>query len=657
MQIGTSTCKLLAELFTAVATEEIAVEEERLELADRSTFIPAQMFCRIDKFSSGEIELNDILDFCEENGLNCTPREAELVISQFDENGNLKLSYDEFLQFVLPTTNERLRVMAEERTVPHGHPRERQLHPSLEDRMTRLFSKEIDFQRITERIRIDLQERYDFSLKGAFDQVDTSSPQGFIDRNEIRNFVEKHLKFLSEAELDAIIRRCDTDADEVLSYIEFSELIRGIRPELSSKKSFKRREEFVDPTPVPNEKDIIHPDTHSNQKSFREYDRKHQPYSPARYSKPYNPTRDPQPYSPSRVHSHTYYSEAKPHFETFQHQYSPTRICNPPERFSNSVHNYSTHKETTRISQQESGLPREYLIHRNHSPVREEIKQYSPKIQTAIKYSSRGCSPMKRSPSKIITTDTYKNHGRIESHTTVERMKDSPMKGCEEEEFALCLQELIKQEAELEKSKQMLAHRRDFTLHDAFKIFDLSFLGKISTLEIKEVYDQYGIPISIEDARLFMSRFDRNRDEQLTFEEFVDIFLPIDGVFATSLDLRTRKYPDGYYQIPEIQDSITRNNFAFVLRLTIEVERKAESIRQQNSFRPLFNRSDAFQAINSSGSYITKEDFSELLSKHRFYATNKELNYLMDRFDKNKDERVSYGEFIDEITPHSPQKY
>lgn len=203
----------------------------------------------------------------------------------------------------------------------------------------------------------------------------------------------------------------------------------------------------------------------------------------------------------------------------------------------------------------------------------------------------------------------------------------------------------------------MLAHRRDFTLHDAFKIFDLSLLGRISTLDIKEIYEKHGMYTSIEDARLIMSRFDRNHDEALTFEEFIDMFVPVDSVFSTSLDLRTRKYPNGYYRIPEIEDSITRNNFAYVLRLTIEVERQAESIRQRTSFRPLFNKSEAFEAINSSGSFIKKADFSEFLSKHRFFATENELSLLMDRFDKTKDERVSYGEFIDEITPHSPQKY
>ncbi len=34
----------------------------------------------------------------------------------------------------------------------------------------------------------------------------------------------------------------------------------------------------------------------------------------------------------------------------------------------------------------------------------------------------------------------------------------------------------------------------------------------------------------------------------------------------------------------------------------------------------------------------------------------KELDSLVDKFDKNKDGKISYGEFIDEMMPKSPAK-
>ena len=95
-----------------------------------------------------------------------------------------------------------------------------------------------------------------------------------------------------------------------------------------------------------------------------------------------------------------------------------------------------------------------------------------------------------------------------------------------------------------------------------------------------------------------------------------------------------------------------------MLVLNVKVENHAEGIRQKHHSRPLFNRLDAFEALNKFGDcFVTKEDFSRLLANHRFYATEGELNTLVDRFDKNKDGRVTFGEFVDEITPHSPQRF
>jgi len=81
---------------------------------------------------------------------------------------------------VLPTTNETLRLLSSHRIEEEERPRERQLIQSVEDGLIRIILKEIDFQRCTEAIKLDLKERVDFSVKGAFDLVDTSAPFGKI---------------------------------------------------------------------------------------------------------------------------------------------------------------------------------------------------------------------------------------------------------------------------------------------------------------------------------------------------------------------------------------------------------------------------------------------------------------------------------------------
>lgn len=108
---------------------------------------------------------------------------------------------------ILPTTNETLRMMATTRTQNDNKPREQKLHSSVEKALTILILKELDFQRRVEALRTDLSDRYDFTVKGAFSILDNKEPAGKLDRSKIRQFVEEHWKWLSEAELDAIIRR------------------------------------------------------------------------------------------------------------------------------------------------------------------------------------------------------------------------------------------------------------------------------------------------------------------------------------------------------------------------------------------------------------------------------------------------------------------
>ncbi len=67
---------------------------------------------------------------------------------------------------------------------------------------------------------------------------------------------------------------------------------------------------------------------------------------------------------------------------------------------------------------------------------------------------------------------------------------------------------------------------------------------------------------------------------------------------------------------------------------------------------------EAFSALdNYNSNFVTKDQFSHLLAGHRFWATENELQTLVDRFDKNKDGRVSSSEFVKEMTPTSPSRF
>jgi len=94
------------------------------------------------------------------------------------------------------------------------------------------------------------------------------------------------------------------------------------------------------------------------------------------------------------------------------------------------------------------------------------------------------------------------------------------------------------------------------------------------------------------------------------------------------------------------------------LNKVISNEASSESIRQRLNRRPLFNLWEAFKALDrDNNGFISSFEFKNMLIDNGFFPSQKEISSLVDRYDKNQDGKVSYSEFIQEITPKSPQKY
>lgn len=109
--------------------------------------------------------------------------------------------------------------------------------------------------------------------------------------------------------------------------------------------------------------------------------------------------------------------------------------------------------------------------------------------------------------------------------------------------------------------------------------------------------------------------------------------------------------------LSDIFTGYTVELFRKVLNKSIENEFHSEKLRQRLSRRPLFDNFEAFEALDiDKNGFVSKYEFRELLANHGFYATQKELDSLMNRYDQNEDGKVSYTEFVREITPKSPEK-
>jgi Ca2+-binding EF-hand superfamily protein len=191
--------------------------------------------------------------------------------------------------------------------------------------------------------------------------------------------------------------------------------------------------------------------------------------------------------------------------------------------------------------------------------------------------------------------------------------------------------------------------KHDFNLFDAFTFFDKYNSGYLYKIDIKQGLDKLGIYGPRHEIDLWFKRHDSNGDGKLRFSEFSDAFTPTDKIYADLLNNRRSsgaRYPEDAFSFS------TRLEFANCLRKMLRNEGFAEDLRQSIQRRPLFRVSEAFEAIDvDNNGFLTKQEFGKLLEEHRFYATNKELDLLMSKYDKDRDGRVSYSEFFSETSP------
>ena len=59
---------------------------------------------------------------------------------------------------------------------------------------------------------------------------------------------------------------------------------------------------------------------------------------------------------------------------------------------------------------------------------------------------------------------------------------------------------------------------------------------------------------------------------------------------------------------------------------------------------------------NKRDGQLDKEEIKELLIKFKMYVSEIEICALIDRYDRSRDGRISYSEFVEETVPKTAKK-
>ena len=603
--ISFETERKLAEVLLKISYSERLAEESRFVLSSHEAFDPFSTFKAADRLGIGCFSTTELLAILDKNHFYCTNEEAYLTIKQYDTNQQGKLTIEEFFQLVLPSTCSALRNIAQSRKGVYC--------AEVDHLFVKLLQSEITYHRVSEAAKKTLVLQNDFSILECFRSVDIRN-KGYIDRSGLMDFLRRH-KSVNEVDVDSIFRRLDNDGDDLLTYEEFvedlmpSQVYGAGSGQMGSSRSSGR----FDP-----------------QGSFYQA-------SSLRTSSPIKQT------------------ASSINFTKMGYRTSPVRTSTlQNSTFASSMRSSSKspRRGGSPLKSLRKGLKRPEDEVREKSPVRNSTLNVPSRTFNQSSFSpQRKNSPLRRS-SPVKKNESFLKSSRTNWIKPSIRPNEAVV---EETELVHWFQEEIKICRDVEKKKNELALRHDFNLIDAFRLFDKNDFGSISLADFEDTFKFFNFSAPRDEIYLLLKHYSLNG--RLNFSEFSELMSPKQIEYARILRNRSPNSTE-YLDNLNLFSSETLNLILDTFRLILDAESLAERVRQKLTRMPDFSLHQAFTSIDKDrNGFITIDEFQNILHTHGIFASSKDLQNLLSKYDKNRDGKVSYSDFVDEITPKSPRRF
>lgn len=235
--LTSQTLHLLADFLGIFAASESEIESQRLKLAQVEEFDPHSSFQIIDRLTSGYITSTDIATFLQRYHIRCSETQISAFIEAFDSGSNSKLTYSDFLDAVLPSTNFILRQVAARRHTYIEALGKKSLLNDADQQLANLLQLEISYYDKINAIRQSLVKSSDWDVHLAFCNISTDRAPS-VDQKNLLEFFKKHIDFaLSIDKLIPFFRRYDQDNDGKINFIEFQAIFLSKSPKKTQQSS------------------------------------------------------------------------------------------------------------------------------------------------------------------------------------------------------------------------------------------------------------------------------------------------------------------------------------------------------------------------------------------------------------------------------------
>ena len=203
---------------------------------------------------------------------------------------------------------------------------------------------------------------------------------------------------------------------------------------------------------------------------------------------------------------------------------------------------------------------------------------------------------------------------------------------------------LLKGENKIENIKIDLSKIPDFSVEDAFRIFEKNGRGFLDREDIKYGLSVLNIYPSDYNLDLFIKRFDSQKKGFISYEDFYDMVVPFEKDFRLNMNKRIPKS-----NCPQSFLGKEINNMLNCLfKYLIDFENKANIEKKSLSI----NYKDVFNELDTERQgYFNFDNFYDYLKGYDLIEENINPDLLYIRLDKNRNGIIDLEEFEEEMKP------
>ena len=186
---------------------------------------------------------------------------------------------------------------------------------------------------------------------------------------------------------------------------------------------------------------------------------------------------------------------------------------------------------------------------------------------------------------------------------------------------------------------------KDFNVEDTFRLFEKDGRGFLDLEDLKYGFGVLNVYPNEFDMKIFMKRFDFQRKGFISYADFFDIVVPFEKEIREEVEKRIPKSNCVEVILGREVSNALKNLFKAIFNFEnkVNIERKSLDINIKEIFNIFENNNQKYFDFTSFNTYLNSYD---LLENNE---NNPDLLYI--RLDKNRNGRIDFDEFVDEMKP------